>query len=116
VPAVKVPKNTETELRASTPTVITPTLTGAVLSIAVGGRFDFHCYQAFCEAFEGWDGVNEYRVDLAGAEYIDSSAMGMLLLLREKVGARGMIKVVNCNPTVRRILEIANFQRLFELS
>jgi HptB-dependent secretion and biofilm anti anti-sigma factor len=113
---MKVPGITETELRASTPTVITPTLSGAVLNIAIGGRFDFHCYQAFCEAFEGREGVDEYRVDLAGAEYIDSSAMGMLLLLREKVGTRGTIKVINCNPAVRRTLEIANFQRLFPLS
>jgi HptB-dependent secretion and biofilm anti anti-sigma factor len=113
---LKVPEISETELRAATPTVVTATRAGAVLNIAIAGKFDFHCYQAFCEAFEGVDGVAEYHVDLAGAEYIDSSALGMLLLLREKVGAAGGVKVINCNPAVRRILEIANFQRLFPLS
>ena len=96
-------------------TAVNPTRNGSTLTIAIIGRFDFNCHQAFRRAYEGFDGIDQYLINLANADYIDSSALGMLLLLRENVGTRGVVKIVNPTPAVRRILEIANFQRLFPL-
>jgi anti-anti-sigma factor len=106
--------STEADLRAIS-AAVSPTRAGATLTIAIDGRFDFNCHQAFRRAYEGVDGIDQYLIDLGKADYIDSSALGMLLLLRENVGSRGVVKIVNANPAVRRILEIANFQRLFPL-
>ena len=45
---------------------------------------------------------------------MDSSALGMLLLLREHAGGdRASIKIVHCQPEVKKILTIANFHPLF---
>ena len=51
-------------------------------------------------------------VDLSRTSYLDSSALGMLLLLRERCAD---VRVENASDDVRKVLEIANFQRLFEL-
>jgi anti-anti-sigma factor len=56
-------------------------------------------------------------VDLKEATYLDSSALGMLLLLRDHVGGDDAeVQVVNTSPDVRKILAISNFDKLFDIS
>ncbi|MCY1445193.1 STAS-domain containing protein [compost metagenome] len=56
-------------------------------------------------------------VDLKGATYLDSSALGMLLLLRDHAGGeQAQISLIHCNPDVRKILSISNFEQLFSIS
>ncbi|MBV1907122.1 MAG: STAS domain-containing protein [Pseudomonadales bacterium] len=90
---------------------------GSNLTISVSGRFDFSSHKDFKNAYEGASGSpNEFTVDLREASYLDSSALGMLLLLRDHAGGDGAeIKIVNCNPDVRKILTISNFQQLFDI-
>jgi anti-anti-sigma factor len=83
------------------------------LRIAIRGRFDFSAHQEFRRSYENAAEVSDYVVDLGGTEYVDSSALGMLLLLRERAGDKS-VRIVNCSAGVRRILEIANFQKLFK--
>ena len=90
------------------------TLAGGVVTIHVEGRFDFGCHPDFRHSYEGFGAVSDYIVDLEATEYLDSSALGMLLVLREVAGS-GHVRIVNCGPAVRRILEVANFNRLFAL-
>jgi len=55
-------------------------------------------------------------VDLALVEYLDSSALGMLLMLRDKIKASNRrVALVNCRGPVKQVLEIANFAKLFEV-
>jgi ABC-type transporter Mla MlaB component len=55
-----------------------------VVTITISGRFDFDLHQEFRQAFEhAEDEEASYVIDLAQAEYMDSSALGMLLLLRD---------------------------------
>lgn len=91
---------------------------GKEILIQVDGRFDFSCHQEFRHAYQG-NGVRpeRYVIDLQGAVYLDSSALGMLLLLRDYAGGdEARIRIVNCNDDVRRILTISNFQRLFSIA
>lgn len=82
----------------------------------IGQRFDFSLHREFRDAYKAVEpGAGSYVVDLQDTEYMDSSALGMLLLLREHAGDRGAIRLVNCRTDVKRILAIANFQRLFEI-
>lgn len=101
------------KLRAAT--VVTRAKQGRSVIISVAGRLDFHCHDEFRKAYDGDapGDVGEYVVDLKQTEYIDSSALGMLLLLREAVSGTDKVRIVNCRPAVRRILEIANFNQLF---
>ncbi len=82
--------------------------------IKITGRFDFSEHQAFKAACDGCTAAQTYTLDLRATEYVDSSALGMLLILRDKVGGdKERIKILNANPGVRKVLNIANFEKLF---
>ncbi|MBF0527285.1 MAG: STAS domain-containing protein, partial [Deltaproteobacteria bacterium] len=60
--------------------------------------------------------VSKIVVDLAAVDYIDSSALGMLLILREKAGGeKADISLLNCSPDVRRSIEHVHFDKMFHL-
>ena len=87
------------------------------LVINVAGRFDFSAHQDFRSAYEDiGTSPNSYAIDMTDATYLDSSALGMLLLLRDHAGGdEALIKIVNCNEDVKKILVISNFGRLFTI-
>ncbi len=87
-------------------------------TIQITGRFDFSQHHDFRAAFEQTPAqVKSFTVDLRATEYVDSSALGMLLVLRDKVNdQKDSVKIVNANPSVKKILEIANFDKLFHLA
>ncbi|MBO0495596.1 STAS domain-containing protein [Pseudomonas sp. Marseille-Q1929] len=93
-------------------------LDGKKLTIAIKGRFDFGSHQTFRESYERFYKVPElYVVDLKDTTYMDSSALGMLLLLRDHAGGDSAdVQVVNSNSDVRKILAISNFDKLFDIS
>ena len=90
---------------------------GQTLTIKIEGRFDFSTHQSFRNAYEHEDRqVKRFVVDLSETTYLDSSALGMLLLLRDYAGGDGAsILLENCNNDVRRILSISNFEQLFNI-
>lgn len=90
---------------------------GDVMKIGVQGRFDFGLHQDFRESYDKNDSnVKEYCVDMVKTTYLDSSALGMLLLLRDHAGSDAVIKIINCNKDVFKIFEISNFDQMFEIS
>ena len=91
---------------------------GSKLTIAIKGRFDFSKHQEFRSAYEELNPRPAcVVVDLKDATYLDSSALGMLLLLREHAGGDDSdIRVVNSSPDVRKILGISNFDKLFDIN
>lgn len=95
-------------------------ITDDAATLTLAGRFDFSIHRDFRRHYEeilGTPGIRHLDVNLARVEYIDSSALGMLLLLREKAGGRRIhIKLSNASGPVRQVLEIANFGRLFEIA
>lgn len=99
---------------------ITSTLSadGTLLTIYIQGRFDFSSHQDFRGSYERLDKAPErYRVDLQETTYLDSSALGMLLLLRDHAGGdKANIEIRNCSPDVKKILSISNFEQLFDIS
>ncbi len=90
---------------------------GKMVTIAVAGKFDFQLYDEFRSAYVETQGNGiQYVVDLAGTDYLDSSALGMLLLLREHAGGEGSrIDITNPSSDVKKILDVANFGKLFEI-
>ncbi len=58
--------------------------------------------------------ANRICVDLGAVSYVDSSALGMLLLLRDKAQAVSKtVTLKGATGTVEQILRVANFDRLF---
>ena len=90
---------------------------GEVVTISVGGRFDFAMHEQFMHAYKAYPrGEKRFIVDLEGAEYMDSSALGMLLQLRDYGQRTGDVQLVNGNPSIQEILRIANFDKLFKVA
>jgi anti-anti-sigma factor len=87
--------------------------------LALEGRFDFNSHRDFRGAYDALLSdarVREIELNFQKVDYLDSSALGMLLLLREKVDSSGKsIALTGLQGTVRQVLEIANFQRLFTI-
>lgn len=86
--------------------------------LRIQGRFDFTQYQEFSDGYRAFPkGSKRYEVDLSEIQYMDSSAMGMLLQLREHTNKADKDAVTLSNPTpgVADILRIANFDKLFKI-
>ncbi|MDH5299890.1 MAG: STAS domain-containing protein [Gammaproteobacteria bacterium] len=91
-------------------------LEGNNVTVTIRGRFDFNDHTSFREAYRDAPPSANYIVDMADTEYMDSSALGMLLLLREHAGGDdSRITISSCRPEIKKILTIANFQKLFNV-
>jgi anti-anti-sigma factor len=87
--------------------------------IALSGRFDFSAHRTFKTAYEGQIRSSEVlaiEIDLGAVDYLDSAALGMLLLLRDQAtNARKTVILTNCRGIVQQILDVANFRKLFAI-
>lgn len=90
---------------------------GNEITINVSGKFDFNVHQDFRNAYRNEKPEASYIIKMDGTDYIDSSALGMLLLLREHAGNdKANITISGCKDEIRKILSIANFERLFNIN
>ena len=90
---------------------------GKTLTIEVDGRFDASSLDEFRSCYEAASGnLESYEVNLRKAEYLDSSALGMLLVLRDFAGGdKAHITISNCSPEVKKIFAISSFEKLFSI-
>jgi anti-anti-sigma factor len=94
------------------------TVTEGRAVILLQGRFDFNSHRDFREAVDTAlaSPGSTITVNLAGVEYLDSSALGMLLMLRDRAkGAAREVALTGCRSAVKQILDIANFGKLFSM-
>jgi len=89
------------------------------LLINISGHFDFSLSSAFRKTYENLlDNAQnkQYVIDLRNVSTIDSSALGMLLIMRSYVGETGnAIKIVNCNKFISKIFQITHFDKMFSI-
>jgi len=88
-----------------------------LITIQLNGSFDVSQYERFKSICEGYK-TPEYKfeIDFKNTVYMDSSALGMLLLLREQTkGDKEKVQLINVSGTVLRILEMAHFNQLFNV-
>ena len=89
-------------------------------TVRLKGRFQFDVHREFRTAYEPYiadPAVRTVVLDFSGVDYLDSSALGMLLLLREKLGHVGKeVELTGTHGMVKQVLEIANFARLFRIA
>jgi len=87
------------------------------LTLQLGEHFDFSVHRDFHDACLGEvPRARRYVIDLEAVNSMDSSALGMLLLLREHAGdERTEIHLVNIDSALRGTLRVAGFDRFFVL-
>lgn len=88
--------------------------------VRLAGRFDYTTGAQFMTAAEecvAQAPAGEIRIDMSGLEYIDSSALGMLLMMRDKAQKLDKtIALVNARGRVREVIDTARFDRLFKVA
>lgn len=94
-------------------------VTGDRAVIMLNGRFDFSTHREFsncyCQAIAD-ESVQRLEVELGRVDYLDSSALGMLLLLSERAKiANKSVALVNPNEIVAQVLERLSFGRIFAI-
>ena len=86
----------------------------------LAGRLDFTKREEFVGALDHFLGqvtAPEVHVNCASLDYLDSSGLGMLLILRDRASQLGCtVALVECTPAVRDILTTVQFGRLFRLA
>lgn len=85
--------------------------------ISIEDRFDFSVHQHFRNAYVDFNTAGtEINIDLSKTSYMDSSALGMILLLKDHAEKFSCtFKITKPNDTVNKILEIAQFHRLMTI-
>ncbi len=95
---------------------ISSTIENRLLTIKIHGKFDFNLHTSFNRAYKDKE-YNVIVVDFSSVTSMDSSALGMLLLLNGTTGNKliNRVKLIKANKTIIDILKIANFQRMFDI-
>jgi anti-anti-sigma factor len=87
------------------------------LTILLPEEFDFRVHREFRNAQRNTKPGTQYVLDFSHTAHMDSSALGMLLLMREEHATENTkIKIINCRKNIRALLSMANFQTLFDIS
>lgn len=82
--------------------------------ITIDNNFDFSLHQHFRDAYSNCNAAKtSFVLDLSNTQYMDSSALGMILLLKDHAdNLGGKVIIKQPSDTVYKILEIAQFHRL----
>ncbi len=86
--------------------------------IALSGSFVFSSHRDLSKAGEGAlkSAGRIVEIDMGNVDYLDSAALGMLLLLREKASAANKEVVLSgCQGLVLQVLNVAHFHKLFTI-
>jgi len=85
------------------------------LAIEIVGEFNFAIHQAFRAAYQREDiTVARYNIDLSKTTSLDSSALGMMLLLRDWAGGvKELVELNHPSPEIEKVLRLAKFDQLF---
>jgi HptB-dependent secretion and biofilm anti anti-sigma factor len=86
--------------------------------ISLPSRFDYAYHKPFydvCTEHLNKDGIKEIILDFTHVEYMDSSALGMLVMIHKKtINVMKKIKIKNARGATEEILKMANIQKLIE--
>jgi anti-anti-sigma factor len=87
------------------------------ISLLLEDRFTFNDHEAFRQVMDSVVKAAPSRltIDLSKAVYLDSAAVGMLLMLRERLD-RISIVLKGGNQTVKELIRIAKLGTLFDLA
>lgn len=91
----------------------------SMISIKLPERFDFSYHKEFYNKTTqvlADTTTKDVEVDFAHVDYLDSSALGMLVMLQKKCAeVSKKVVVVNASGLAAEILKIANMEKIVEI-
>ncbi|MDX1810448.1 MAG: STAS domain-containing protein [Gammaproteobacteria bacterium] len=95
--------------------VYTEKVDDKTVKINISGTLGNQIQREFRAAYEQ-SNASKFIIDVQKAPNIDSSGLGMLLLLRDFAGGDDShVEILNCSDHVLDILKITNFEKLFKI-
>jgi len=95
------------------------TTNGEEHRVTLSGRFDFSAHKEFRQGYDpvlSKPAVRALVVDLTAVDYVDSAALGMLLLMQERAtAANKQVVLLEPKGSAKQVLEVANFHKLFNI-
>jgi anti-anti-sigma factor len=90
---------------------------GDRIELLLEGRFTFADHESFHRLIDelGDSQPSHCIIDLSSVTYLDSAAVGMLLLMRERLD-HGRIALKGGCPSVKELIRIAKLGTLFEIA
>lgn len=89
-------------------------------TISLPERFDFSSHKTFTDTYSKLLETttnSTITVDFRQVVYLDSSALGMLILLNKRAKEKSCsVEIVNAKGNAKDILKIANFDKLMKIS
>ncbi|ESE41064.1 STAS domain-containing protein [Shewanella decolorationis] len=85
--------------------------------IVLPERFDFYYHKAFTSDYQhvlSLKDINHIILDFSRVLYLDSSALGMMVLLHRKAQERGLTTAIKgAHGQAEEILKVANMQKIY---
>ncbi|MBF0507844.1 MAG: STAS domain-containing protein [Deltaproteobacteria bacterium] len=90
---------------------------GRILTITITGRFDILGHACFSQSYnDKLESVSTIVIDMINVESIDSAALGLLFVLWKKaMENKAEVILSNCNPDVKKAVQVVRFDKLFKL-
>lgn len=98
--------------------LINTIFSGATAEVIIDGRFNFGCHQLFQKTCNNIikSQVNSIIINLNNVNYMDSSALGMLLQLQDKAEQTAILVTLKSTcPSISNVLRIAHFEKVFQI-
>ncbi len=115
-----VSKGNSMDSKASKVLRISDTTSNNTATISLEGAFSFPAHREFKAAYKKHldnPKVGNIIINLSDIEYLDSSALGMLLVLRDlAIAANKNLTLSRPSPIAASTLDIAGFYKLFTIS
>ncbi len=88
----------------------------STVTLRPASRFDFNSFRDFRSSYERALETEGTRLLVVDMQYIDSAALGILLLMRDRANsAQCAVELHNLRGVAKEVLEIANFQKIFTI-
>ncbi len=91
----------------------------SIVNVSISGRFDFSQHEEFKRVLDltKTKSLTKYVIDLSQVDEIDSSAIGMILLLRDMAGGdQSNVELTHIRPSIKDELEIAQIYKLVKVA
>jgi len=97
----------------------TKSIDGSTCKVKVKGRFTFSDHTSYKELFDVFNDekLDKLELDINEVEFVDSAALGLLLLTRDEAEKTGKtLSIVGPQGQVKKMFEISRFYELFDIS
>lgn len=96
----------------------TQTIEDGIMTITMQGQFTFSDNQSFRNIAEDVPkhGLSQVILDVADIDYVDSAALGMLLLLRDIAEKKHIaVTIKGAQSQVKKVFDVSRFDQLFKM-